>query len=34
VKAVFKDGEYLVDDWTKWLGPLQAGYAVCFRSCP
>ena len=29
VKAVFADGEYLADDWTKWLGPLQAGYAVC-----
>jgi endoglucanase len=28
VKAVFADGEYLADDWTKWLGPLQAGYAV------
>jgi endoglucanase len=28
VKAVFKDGTYLADDWTKWLGPLQAGYAV------
>jgi endoglucanase len=30
VKAVFADGEYLTDDWTKWLGPLQAGYAVGF----
>lgn len=25
VRAVKSDGTYLVDDWTQWLGPLQAG---------
>jgi endoglucanase len=28
VKAVYADGEFLADDWTKYLGPLQAGYAT------
>jgi len=28
VKAMFNDGEYLVDEWTKWRGKLEAGYAV------
>jgi endoglucanase len=31
VKAVFKDGVFLADDWTKYLGPLQAGYAVSLQ---
>lgn len=28
VKGIFDDGSYLADDWTKWLGKLQAGYLV------
>jgi endoglucanase len=28
VKGVFEDGTYLADDWTKWMGKLQAGYLV------
>jgi endoglucanase len=29
VRAVYSDGVFMTDDWTKWLGKLQAGYAVC-----
>jgi endoglucanase len=25
VKAILTDGSFLVDDWTKYLGPLQQG---------
>jgi endoglucanase len=28
IRAVKKDGGYLVDDWTQWLGPLQRGRLV------
>jgi endoglucanase len=28
VRATYSDGVYMTDDWTKWLGKLQAGYAV------
>jgi len=30
IRAVKKDGSYLVDDWTQWLGPLQRGRLVSF----
>jgi endoglucanase len=32
VKAVLGDGKYLVDDWTRWLGPLQQARAVSYSS--
>jgi endoglucanase len=32
VKALLSDGKFLADDWTQYLGPLQAGYAVSL--CP
>jgi endoglucanase len=28
VKALLSDGKFLADDWTQYLGPLQAGYAT------
>jgi endoglucanase len=28
VKALSSDGKFLVDDWTQYLGPMQAGHAV------
>ncbi|KAF2674887.1 glycoside hydrolase [Microthyrium microscopicum] len=28
VKATFNDGEFMADDWTKYKGKLQAGYAT------
>jgi endoglucanase len=28
VRALFSDGKFVADDWTQYLGPLQAGHAV------
>jgi len=34
VKALLSDGQYLADDWTKWMGPLQQAHAVSFLLSP